>query len=186
MKKCVYVSHTNDCEYSWNIAGWAPYLIVAIAMGLAGHRFKLPMTFRACFYPMLGEYTWGWIGDIIDGFTIVVTVAGVCTSLGLGAMQIIDGFVYLGWVERSENGGGSLEVSSELFLSLSVSLASFVFRSEFGNLVRDRHCHSFCHIWIGCRDQVLVAFGIQSRSLASIPRVRDGRHEVYYEFDCAR
>jgi len=58
---------------NWAVAGWAPYLVVAICMGLAGHRFGLPMTFRSCLYPILGEYTWGWIGDFIDGFTIVVT-----------------------------------------------------------------------------------------------------------------
>jgi choline-glycine betaine transporter len=68
-------------------------------MGLAGHRFGLPMTFRSCFYPILGEYAWGWMGDVIDGFTIVTTVAGVCTSLGLGAINIVAGFRFLGWVE---------------------------------------------------------------------------------------
>lgn len=68
-------------------------------MGLAGHRFGLPMTFRSCFYPILGEYTWGWMGDVVDGFTIVTTVAGVCTSLGLGAINIVAGFQFLGWVD---------------------------------------------------------------------------------------
>lgn len=85
---------------NWAVAGWAPYLVVAICMGLAGHRFNLPMTFRSCLYPVLREYTWGWIGDVIDGFTIVVTVAGVCTSLGLGAIQIVVGFQFLGWVDK--------------------------------------------------------------------------------------
>lgn len=73
---------------NWGLAGWAPYLIVAVCMALAGFRYKLPMTLRSCFYPMLGEYTWGWVGDLIDGVSIVVTVAGVCTSLGLGAIQV--------------------------------------------------------------------------------------------------
>jgi len=85
---------------NWGFTAWAPYLVVAVAMGLAGHRFKLPMTFRSCFYPILGDYTWGWIGDIIDGFTIVISVAGVCTSLGLGAIQIVAGFQFLGWVDE--------------------------------------------------------------------------------------
>ena len=58
------------------------------------------MTFRSCFYPILGDYTWGWMGDIIDGFTIVTTVAGVCTSLGLGAINIVAGFQFLGWVDQ--------------------------------------------------------------------------------------
>jgi choline-glycine betaine transporter len=84
----------------WAIGAWAPYLVVAVGMGLAGFRFNLPMTFRSCFYPILGSYTWGWIGDVIDGFAIVVTVAGVCTSLGLGAIQMVAGFKSLGWVDE--------------------------------------------------------------------------------------
>ena len=89
----------NITVTNWGFSAWAPYLIVAVAMGLAGHRFNMPMTFRSCFYPILGEYTWGWIGDIIDGFTIVTCVAGICTSLGLGAISIVAGFQVLGWVD---------------------------------------------------------------------------------------
>ena len=67
-------------------------LIVAIACGLASFRFGLPFTIRSTFYPIFGEYCWGWIGDTIDGYSIVMTVAGVCTSLGLGTIQIIGKF----------------------------------------------------------------------------------------------
>mmetsp|Transcript_21987 Transcript_21987/g.41665 ORF Transcript_21987/g.41665 Transcript_21987/m.41665 type:complete len:827 (+) Transcript_21987:185-2665(+) len=89
----------NMTVTNWGFGAWSVYLIVAVSMALAGFRFNLPMTFRSCFYPILGEYTWGWIGDCIDGFSIVVTVAGVCTSLGLGAIQIVAGFQFLGWVD---------------------------------------------------------------------------------------
>ena len=49
---------------NWGVNGWAPYLVVAVCMALPGFRFKLPMTFRSCFYPILGDctlgdYTWG-------------------------------------------------------------------------------------------------------------------------------
>jgi choline-glycine betaine transporter len=64
-------------------------LIVAIASGLASFKFGLPLTIRSTFYPILGDYCWGWMGDLIDGYSIVMTVAGVCTSLGLGAIQIV-------------------------------------------------------------------------------------------------
>ena len=57
------------------------------------------MTMRSSFYPLLGDYTWGWMGDLIDGFSIVMTVAGVCTSLGLGTLQIVTGLQRLGWVD---------------------------------------------------------------------------------------
>jgi len=86
--------------YHYGFAGWSPYLIVAIAAGLASYRYDLPMTVRSTLYILLGPYTWGWIGDVIDGFSIVFTVAGICTSLGLGAMQIITGAGRLGWFDR--------------------------------------------------------------------------------------
>ena len=83
----------------WGVAAWSVYIVVAVTTALAAYRFKLPLTFRSCFYPILGEYVWGWVGDVIDGFSIVVTVAGVCTSLGLGAIQMTAGFQRLGWVQ---------------------------------------------------------------------------------------
>eukprot|EP00980_Cylindrotheca_fusiformis_P001230 scaffold331_cov117-Cylindrotheca_fusiformis.AAC.8 len=81
----------NLTVFHWGITGWSQYLVVAICAGLASFRFDLPLTLRSCFYPLLGDYTWGWLGDVIDGYTIVTTVAGVCTSLGLGAFQIAAG-----------------------------------------------------------------------------------------------
>ncbi|CAJ1939141.1 unnamed protein product [Cylindrotheca closterium] len=90
----------NITVFHWGITGWSQYLIVAICSGLVSFRFKLPLTLRSCFYPLLGEYTWGWIGDIIDGYTIVTTVAGVCTSLGLGAFQIAAGLKRVGAIDK--------------------------------------------------------------------------------------
>ncbi len=90
----------NLTIFHWGILGWSPYLIVALCVGLSGLRFNLPLTLRSCFYPLLGDYTWGWIGDMIDGFTMVTTVAGVCTSLGLGAFQIKAGLEFVGAVEK--------------------------------------------------------------------------------------
>lgn len=86
----------NLTIFHWGFTGWSQYLVVAIATGLAAYRFRLPLTLRSCFYPILGEYTWGWIGYMIDGITIVTTVAGVCTSLGLGTIQISAGLKRLG------------------------------------------------------------------------------------------
>jgi choline/glycine/proline betaine transport protein len=90
----------NMTVNNWGISGWTGYAIVAVCMSLATHRFKLPMTVRSCFYPILRDYTWGWIGDCIDGLTIVVSVAGLCTSLGLGAVEIVSGLIYLDWVDE--------------------------------------------------------------------------------------
>lgn len=47
---------------------------MALAAGLASYSFGLPLTVRSAFYPVLGNYCWGWIGDFIDGWSIVMTV----------------------------------------------------------------------------------------------------------------
>eukprot|EP00979_Chaetoceros_neogracilis_P008315 scaffold1853_cov287-Chaetoceros_neogracile.AAC.17 len=86
----------------WGLqTSWAKYLIMSISISLAAYRFDLPMTVRSAFYPILGEYTWGWIGDLIDGFSIVMTVAGICTSLGLGVLQMTVGLERLGWIDAN-------------------------------------------------------------------------------------
>lgn len=50
------------------------------------------MTMRTCFYPLIGDKIYGWIGDFIDILSVVCTMFGVCTSLGLGAIQLNAGF----------------------------------------------------------------------------------------------
>lgn len=89
----------NITLYHWGFAGWSPYLTMAISAGLASYRFGLPLTIRSSFYPMIGDYCWGWIGDFIDAWSIVMTVAGVCTSLGLGVIQLAAGMTRLGWID---------------------------------------------------------------------------------------
>mmetsp|Transcript_5028 Transcript_5028/g.10975 ORF Transcript_5028/g.10975 Transcript_5028/m.10975 type:complete len:833 (+) Transcript_5028:111-2609(+) len=93
----------NITMYHWGFAGWSPYLCMAICAGLASYRFGLPLTIRSSFYPILGDYCWGWMGDMIDAWSIVMTVAGVCTSLGLGTMQLAAGIIRLGWVDPTTN-----------------------------------------------------------------------------------
>jgi len=74
--------------FHWGFHGWCVYTLVGLQMGIMAYKYMLPMTMRTCFYPLLHKHTWGWIGSCIDGFSIVTIVAGVCTSLGLGAVQI--------------------------------------------------------------------------------------------------
>ena len=39
-------------------------------------------------YPLIGDKIYGWMGDAIDIISVVCTMFGVCTSLGLGVMQL--------------------------------------------------------------------------------------------------
>lgn len=46
------------------------------------------MTMKSCFYPLIGDKIFGWMGDTIDIVSILTTLFGVCTSLGLGTRQL--------------------------------------------------------------------------------------------------
>ena len=48
--------------------------MMAISGGIGAYCFGLPLTVRSSFYPIIGKYAWGWIGDVIDGYSIVMTV----------------------------------------------------------------------------------------------------------------
>ena len=60
-------------------------------MAVVAYRKDLPMTIRYCFYPLLGDWIYGTVGDVIDILSIVSTMFGVCTTLGLGAMTLNSG-----------------------------------------------------------------------------------------------
>jgi choline/glycine/proline betaine transport protein len=62
------------------------------------------MTIRYAFVPLIGDRVYGWMGDTVDALSIVTSIAGVCTSLGLGAMSINAGLQRLSWGSfRGEN-----------------------------------------------------------------------------------
>lgn len=82
----------NITFFHWGIHGWIVYVVVGLLLGFLSYRKDLPMTMRSCFYPLLGDRIYGWMGDFIDTLSVVCTMFGVCTSLGLGAIQLNAGF----------------------------------------------------------------------------------------------
>ena len=60
-------------------------------LGVLSHREGLPMTMKSCLYPLIGDRIFGWIGDLVDSISIIATLFGVCTSLGLGTRQLNSG-----------------------------------------------------------------------------------------------
>jgi choline-glycine betaine transporter len=85
---------------SWTLSAWVTFVFVAIASALAVHRFGLPSTLRSCFYPIFGSYTWGWIGDTIDGLAIILMILSVTIMLCFTTMDITEGLVELGLVDK--------------------------------------------------------------------------------------
>jgi len=78
--------------FHWGLHPWAIYGVVALSLAFFAYNKGLPLSMRSIFYPILGDRTWGWAGHIIDIFSVLATLFGLATSLGLGAQQAASGF----------------------------------------------------------------------------------------------
>lgn len=81
--------------FHWGLHPWALYTIVGLALAYFTFRKGHPTLVSSIFYPLLGEKVDGNIGKAIDILAVLVTVFGVATSLGMGALQINGGITYL-------------------------------------------------------------------------------------------
>ena len=84
--------------YHWGVHPWSIYALVALALAFFCYNRGLPLTFRSVFYPLLGPRIYGGWGNAIDVLTVLATLAGLATSLGLGVGQAAAGLSFLfGW-----------------------------------------------------------------------------------------
>jgi len=78
--------------FHWGIHPWANYAVLALALCYFWYRREYPGLVSSILIPILGKKVIeGKIGKSVDLLAIFATVAGVSTSLGIGAMQINSG-----------------------------------------------------------------------------------------------
>lgn len=87
--------------FHWTIHPWSIFAVVAVGLALFTYNHGMPLTIRSSLYPLFGERVWGPLGDVVDGLAVLATVAGLATSLGLGAQQALAGMGYLFGTEPS-------------------------------------------------------------------------------------
>lgn len=78
--------------FHYGMAGWAMYSLLGMAMGYFAYRHGKPLSIRAALYPLLGKRVHGGVGDAIDIITLVGTVFGVATAMGIGVVLLNVGF----------------------------------------------------------------------------------------------
>jgi choline/glycine/proline betaine transport protein len=84
--------------FHWGLHPWAVYALVGLALAFFAFNRGLPLTIRSVFYPVLGERIYGVWGNVIDILSVIATLFGLATSLGLGVQQVSAGLNYLfGW-----------------------------------------------------------------------------------------
>lgn len=82
--------------FHWGIHPWANYCVIALPLTYMQFRKDKPGLISSIFIPLIGEErVKGPIGKAIDILAVFATVAGVATSLGLGALQINSGLEFL-------------------------------------------------------------------------------------------
>lgn len=96
--------------FHWGLHAWAIYGVTALCLAYFVYNKGLPLSMRSVFYPLLGEKVWGKTGDVIDILTVLVTLFGLATSLGLGGSQAASGISYV------------FDFSNSLYLQLAIIL----------------------------------------------------------------
>ncbi len=87
--------------YNWALHPWAIYAVVGLALAVFAYDFKMPLSLRSAFYPLIGKRVWGRSGDVIDVLAVFATLFGLASSLGLGASQAMAGITHLYGVANS-------------------------------------------------------------------------------------
>lgn len=85
--------------FHWGIHAWAIYGVVGLSLAYFTFRFKLPLSLRSCFYPILKNKINGPAGDAIDTFALCSTFFGITTTLGFGVVQLNAGLVEIGFLK---------------------------------------------------------------------------------------
>jgi choline/carnitine/betaine transport len=87
--------------FHWGLHPWAIYAIVGLGLAFFAFNRGLPLTIRSVFYPLLGDKIYGFWGNLIDILSVLATMVGLATSLGLGVAQVNAGLDFLFGIEMS-------------------------------------------------------------------------------------
>ena len=94
----------RNCFLHWGITQWACFAIVGLGLAYFQFRKKKNAQISNLLTPLVGEkVTNGVVGKAIDIFAVIVSFAGVATSLGLGVTQICGGMNHLWGLPNNQN-----------------------------------------------------------------------------------
>lgn len=107
--------------FHWGLHAWAIYIVMGLTLAYFCHRKGMPLSVRSAFYPLIGNRIYGRTGDLIDTFSVLGTMFGIATSLGLGVMQVNAGLNFMGWMDISVTNQVILIACITLVATLSVT-----------------------------------------------------------------
>ncbi|WP_130863848.1 BCCT family transporter [Bacilliculturomica massiliensis] len=88
----------------WALHPYAIYTAVGVCLVFLIYNSKKKYRIASSLYPLLGEKTYGWIGNLVDSLSIFVIIGGIATSLGFATLQIAQGLdIIVGFPSNAVN-----------------------------------------------------------------------------------
>jgi glycine betaine transporter len=81
--------------FHWGLHAWGAFSVVGLTLAYVQYRKNQPALISSAFYPLIGDRTKGWMGNLIDILAVISTAAGVATTFGISALQMSGGISYL-------------------------------------------------------------------------------------------
>ena len=110
--------------FHYGITGWGMYALMGIALGYFAHRKGLPLAVRSALYPLFGKRINGGIGNAVDIATVLGTIFGVATSLGIGVVMLNVGLDLLFGIDQGVPAQIGLVVVAVVTATISATRAS--------------------------------------------------------------
>ncbi|GGF44728.1 high-affinity choline transporter BetT [Marmoricola endophyticus] len=74
--------------FHYGLSGWGLYSLMGMALAYFAYRMNLPLAVRSALYPLIGKKVDGPVGHAVDTATVLGTIFGVATSLGIGVVSL--------------------------------------------------------------------------------------------------
>ncbi|MEJ2741530.1 MAG: BCCT family transporter [Gammaproteobacteria bacterium] len=84
---------------------WAVYVVTGLSLAYYAYTRGMPLTIRSTLTPILGRYTNGLFGHVVDVLGVVATILGVSVTIGFGVAQLVDGaylISHMSWLMEGE------------------------------------------------------------------------------------
>ena len=109
--------------FHWGVHAWAIYAVVGLCLAYFTYRYKLPLSLRSAFYPLLKDKIHGRPGTLIDIFALCSTFFGLATTLGFGVVQLNAGLGKMGLMPPNSFTHQVIIVISVMLISIISSIS---------------------------------------------------------------